>query len=183
MPKPVKTKPKPPAPSKEAVQAVCDDAAMRAKQAILARLEQYRADRHLSYTAAVQAFVEAVKAASQSTLAKSHPQHVEITDFELPYSIIRDAKGRNNKDGLWQIGRSTVYDWKSRFNTVDATSPRPRVKAPKGQLTEFNATCRFMASAPEHLLDMFAELYGPQLASALRRAGWSVQIEPVQRQS
>ena len=183
MRKPAKPPAKPPVPPKGLVQAACDDAAMRAKRAILAQLDQYMADKGLSYKATVQAFVEAVGATAQSKLGKSNPQHVQIEGFGLPYSIIRDAKGRNEKRGSWRISARTLYSWKKLVRGDSAPSTTPRVKLAKSQTDKFNDACRFMKSAPDYMLDLLVEFYGAQLADALRRSGWVMQIEHVQRQS
>lgn len=149
----------------------------------MAQLDQYMSDRGLSYKATVQAFVGAVEVASNSALAKSNPQHVQIEGFGLPYAIIRDAKSRNDTQKPWRISERTIYSWKKLMGGESASSAAPRVKIAKSQITKFNDACRFMNSAPDHMLDLLVELYWVQLAEAMRRAGWVVQIEPVQRQS
>jgi hypothetical protein len=126
-----------PGPGKDTVQAACGDAALRARQEILTRLDQYQKDNGLSCKATALAFVQAVEAASQVKLAKDNPQFVQIESFGLPYTIIRDAKGWNARNGAWRIGRSTIYEWRRLLNGTDETSARPRVQIAQATGKEF----------------------------------------------
>ncbi|MDR0807683.1 MAG: hypothetical protein LBE86_00895 [Gemmobacter sp.] len=172
-----------PRPGKDTVQAACGDTALRARQEILTRLDQYQKDNGLSCKATVLAFVQAVEAASQVKLAKDKPQFVQIESFGLPYTIIRDAKGWNARNGAWRISARTVYNWKALSGDNSGAQARPRVQIAQGTGKEFAVVTRFMSTAPDVMIDLLVEFYADRFAHALRRAGWVVQSELVQRQS
>lgn len=81
-----------------------------ARKIILNAIANHRTAHRLSQNAAVASFVKAVDYTCKAARKRS-PVHIEIKEFDLPYTIIPTAKGWMNVKGPWRVSRRTIYDW------------------------------------------------------------------------
>ncbi|NTT85723.1 hypothetical protein [Tabrizicola fusiformis] len=159
----------PPKPDKAALNKARALAQAKARQAILSRLDDFQARHGLSRNAAVSALVQAVQAASQSRL--SH-HIVQIEGFDLPYAIVRDAKGWNARGGKWKLSRATIYEWISAATASERSSTNPvlpRAKVESATSHDLATTLRFLEQAPDPILDLVVRYNMRRLTAAMKR--------------
>lgn len=144
-------------------------AQMKARQVILSRLDDYQVAHGLSRNATVAALVEAVQAASKSRLP---PHIVTIEGFDLPYTIVRDAKAWNARGGKWKLARATIYEWISAASAKQSssiTAVMPRAKLESANYQDFAATMRFLEQASDPVLDLVVLSNMRRLTAAMKR--------------
>ncbi|WP_413851671.1 hypothetical protein [Albidovulum sp.] len=161
----------PPKPDMKAVAAKRREACARARREILTRLEEYQATHGLSRKAAVLAFAGAVKDASRKRM---NPLLVQIEGFDLPCTIIRDARGWAGKGKPWLVSPRTLYHWIADANADGALATNPRRAGGRKDSNELQATIRFLCDAPDEYLNVVVSLTGPRLLEAMRRRGYPV---------
>lgn len=161
----------PPKPDMKALVSKRAEACARARQRILTRLDEYQTAHGLSRKAAALAFVGAVKVAS---LKKTNPAHTRIEGFDLPYTVIRDAKGWVGKGKPWLVSPRTLYQWIADARSDGCAVRVPRMAGDKETIKDLLTIARFCNDAPDEMLDVVASLFGPRFLAAMRRQGYLI---------
>lgn len=162
-----------PKPDMKALAAKRAETCVQARHEILTRLDEYQAAHGLSRNAAVGELLDVIEAASR-LWDKTNPQYVQLAGFDLPYAIIRDAKGWGGKDKPCRVSRATIYQWIADAQSGGAKARMPRAMGDAGANRELLAALRFLQRASDFELDLIVALAGPSLVPALRRRGYPV---------
>lgn len=155
-----------------------------ARKAVLAAIEARMQDAGLSWREAALEFVAAVEAATKLSSAASVRQ---IKGFDLPYTILREAKEWTAKGKDWSISLRQLYNWRQDDEGPNNRPPNSQKTGSAGSFEKgFRAAAAFIWASPDAVLECLVMLDEARFADILRRRGYRVervQSEPVQSRS
>lgn len=153
-----------------------------ARQAILAAMDARAMKAGRSWRETALEFVAAVETAAKS---RCSPQMRQIKEFDLPYTILREAKEWTAKGKPWTVSRATLYQWQKDAAGAQPISPKSTGAA--GSVEKgFRAASDFIWNSPDTVLDLLIAMDEARFVDILRRRGYHVervQSGPVQCQS
>lgn len=154
--------------------------AVQARLRIIEAIEAYSRMHWLSRGDAVLAFVEAVVLASKR---KGPREHGQIDGFDLPYTIIMDARSPSRSERSWTVSRSIIYNWNNDPPDRSKRKDKPPTVHLGSELgkrgREFERVMRFIGDAADHTPRVLVERQEPRFVDALRELGYRVEaVEP-----
>lgn len=171
------------APPKPDVKAILEQRAndiRNARSVIVSALENYAEANGGSMRTAILAFVGAVDETSRRQLPASI---LRIEEFDLPYTILREAKEWCKPGERWVVSRDTIYRWVREARvTTDTPKTVSRSGAQNGIEEGIRRTGHFLRTAPDAVLAAFVTMEEPRIVEILRERGYTVErvlSEPV----
>ena len=172
---------RPPKPDAEAMKIRRAQDMLAARQIILTAIEARAESAGRSWREAAQEFVATVDAESQCKVPVC-ARH--IAGFDLPYTIIREAKGWVPKDGVWRVSLRLLYTWRSASLGGNSAQAKPATTGAAGSLEKgFRAAAEFLWSSPDVVLELMVARDEARFVEIMRRRGYQVervQTGPVQ---
>ena len=128
--------------------------------------------------------LEFIAALDEAAHRRAPPHARAIVGFNLPYTVMREAKGWVSKGGSWRVSLASLYEWRNHSSKQTTTRSEPATTGAAGSFEKgFRAASEFIWSSPDVVLEHLVASDEARFVEIMRRRGYQierVQSEPVQ---